>query len=135
MAKESANPKKRRVLKQPTVRENAKKQQTAPVKKRRVRKVISVGVTPFKTANRVGKKEYYLPMPDNKVGRFLNKRRSFIPKYFSNSFSEVRKVIWPNRKETAQLTLAVFVFALIFGLIITITDYGLDKLFKKVLLR
>ncbi len=135
MAAKEAKPKKR-VLKQPTVREKAEKQQQAkPAKRGKARQVLSVGAKPFKAAHRVGKSEYYLPMPSNRLGKFLNKRRSIIPSYFRNSFKELKQVIWPSRRETTQLTLAVFVFALIFGLIITITDFGLDKLFKKVLLK
>ena len=65
-------------------------------------------------------------MPDNKVGRFLNKRRSFIPRYFKESWQELRKVTWPNRKETTKLTLAVFTFAIVFGLLVAIVEFGLD---------
>jgi len=69
------------------------------------------------------------------VGRFLNKRRHIIPSYFRNSWRELRLVTWPGRRETWKLTFAVFLFAIIFGVVISITDYGLDKLFRKVLLK
>jgi preprotein translocase SecE subunit len=59
----------------------------------------------------------------------------FFLRYFRNSWKELREVTWPNRRETWQLTFAVFVFAIIFGALITVTDYGLDKLFKKVILK
>lgn len=88
-------------------------------------------------ANKVGsvaRKEYYLPMPNNRVGRFLNKRRHIIPKYFREAWVEVKQVTWPTRREALKLTSAVIIFTVVFGLIITITDYGLDKLFRKVLL-
>jgi preprotein translocase SecE subunit len=58
-----------------------------------------------------------------------------VPSYFKNSWRELKEVTWPSRKETWKLTLAVFMFAIIFGLIITVADYGLDKVFKKVLLK
>lgn len=64
-----------------------------------------------------------------KIFKFL------VPRYFKNAWRELRQVKWPTRKETIQLTLAVFAFALVFGTLITITDYGLDRLFKRLLLK
>lgn len=84
--------------------------------------------------SKVAKKEIYLPLPDNKAGRFLNKRRRFIPKYFRESWAELKLVTWPTRREALKLTGAVIIFTVAFGLIITLTDYGLDKLFRKVLI-
>lgn len=80
------------------------------------------------------KREYYLPLPRGKAGQFLNRRRHLIPRYFREAGQELKEVTWPTRKETWRLTLAVFLFALIFGLLIAVVDYGLDKLFKKLLL-
>lgn len=71
-------------------------------------------------------------VPFRRVGRVL---RFLVPPYFRNSWKELKQVTWPSRKETWQLTFAVFVFAIVFGALITITDYGLDKLFRKVLLK
>jgi preprotein translocase SecE subunit len=98
-----------------------------------LRPAVQKAKKPFSKAAKIGKKEYYLPLPDNKVGRFLNKRRSIIPKYFKEAWLEMRQVQWPNRKETIRLSTAVLLFALIFGIIITVVDYGLDKLFKQLL--
>jgi preprotein translocase SecE subunit len=58
-----------------------------------------------------------------------------IPRYFINSWREVRRVIWPSRRETWRLTLAVFVFAIIFGALVAGVDKGLDEIFKKVVLK
>jgi preprotein translocase subunit SecE len=58
-----------------------------------------------------------------------------VPRYFRNSWAELRRVTWPGRKETRQLTSAVLVFAVIFGILIATVDYGLDKVFKKVILK
>ena len=132
---EKSSKSKRRLRKPQTVREQAKSSALASPKPQRVKRAFRIASTPVRSAHRVGKKEYYLPMPDNKFGRFLNKRRHFIPSYFRNSFKELRDVKWPDRKQTTQLTLAVFIFATIFGVIIAVTDYGLDKVFKKVLLK
>lgn len=134
MAKESA--KRKRVLrKSPTVREQAQSKAVEKTDKRRLHRATTSAKRPLRAAVGFGKREYYLPLPDNKFGRFLNKKRYFIPSYIRNSFKELRGVTWPSRKETTQLTIAVFVFAIVFGVIITITDYGLDKVFKRILLR
>ncbi len=67
------------------------------------------------------------------IGRILAK--IFLVGYFRNSWKELKQVTWPGRRETTQLTLAVFVFAISFGILIAVVDFGLDKLFKEVLLR
>lgn len=85
--------------------------------------------------HKIAKKELYLPLPDNKLGKFLNKRRTIIPKYLRESWSELKQVNWPNRKQTISLTFAVFVFAIIFGIIVAIIDSGLNQLFKQLLLQ
>lgn len=61
--------------------------------------------------------------------------RWLVPRYFVNSWREVRQVIWPNRRETWRLTLAVFVFAIVFGALVAGVDKGLDEVFKKVILK
>lgn len=128
--------KKRRVVKKTeTVRERATKAAEGPKKPRRLRTTASKVSRPIKAAHRVGQKEYYLPMPDNRIGRFLNKRRSVIPKFFRSSWAEVRQVTWPTWRETVKLTSAVFVFAIAFSLLIAVVDYGLDKVFKELLVQ
>jgi preprotein translocase SecE subunit len=90
---------------------------------------------PLRAASNFGKKEYYLPMPKNKVGNFLNKKRSVIPKFLKESVSELKQVAWPTWKVTLNLSIAVFLFAFFFGLVIAVTDYGLDKLFKQLIIK
>ncbi|HEV2403646.1 MAG TPA: preprotein translocase subunit SecE [Candidatus Saccharimonadales bacterium] len=58
-----------------------------------------------------------------------------VPRYFRNSWRELRLVTWPNKKESRRLTLAVMLFAILFGIVIAIVDYGLDKIFRRVLLK
>ncbi len=60
--------------------------------------------------------------------------RHFIPSYFRRSFQELKQVTWPDRKQSRALTLAVVMFATVFGIVISLLDYGLDKAFKKVFL-
>ncbi len=130
-----AEAKKRQLKRSETVRERSQKVQSKPDKSRRLHATTKKISRPFKTAAHVGRKEYYLPIPENRVGRFLNKRRHFIPLYFRQSWRELRQVTWPGRKETWKLTLAVISFAIIFGVLVAIVDFGLDKLFRKVILK
>lgn len=66
------------------------------------------------------------------IGRLL-KKILFVD-YFVASWRELKKVTWPGRKETIQLTLAVFIFAFGFGLLIAVVDFGLSKIFQEVFL-
>jgi len=45
--------------------------------------------------------------------------------FIQSSRVELRKVIWPNRQETVQTTIAVIVFAVIMGLFFWVLDKGL----------
>lgn len=128
-------PKTRRLKKTETVRQKAVKSTDQPEKRRRLRRTASTAAKPLRRAAHLGRKEYYLPLPDNRVGRFLNKRRYVIPRFFREAWQELRQVTWPSRKETWKLTLAVFIFALVFGSLVAGVDYGLDKLFKQVILK
>jgi preprotein translocase SecE subunit len=58
-----------------------------------------------------------------------------VPKYFVNSWREIKLVHWPNRRETWRLTLAVFIFALVFGAMVAGVDRALDEIFKKLVLK
>lgn len=128
-------PKRRRIKKTETIRERAARTQDAPAKPRRIKKTASAVGKPLKKARDFGRKEYYLPLPDNKVGRFLNKRRRIVPKFIREAWQELRHVTWPNRKETAKMTFAVIMFALVFGVLIAIVDFGLEKLFREVIIK
>ena len=66
------------------------------------------------------------------IGKILNK---IAPRYFLNSWRELRQVTWPSRRETWRLTGAVFVFAFVFGTVVFFVDKGLDEIFKKVILK
>lgn len=65
----------------------------------------------------------------------LRPLRWLTPSYFINSWREVRQVTWPSRRETWRLTLAVFIFAIIFGAMIAGVDKVLDLVFKKLILQ
>lgn len=57
------------------------------------------------------------------------------PKYLRNSFQEIKKVTWPSFEQGRKLTWAVLVFALVFGASVAIVDWGLGKVFKRLLLK
>lgn len=83
------------------------------------------------------KKEVDLPLsqPKGRVGKFFaKKRRIRAPKYFRDSWKEVRKVNWPKRKEAIKLTLAVITFTLIFALFTSLIDYGFSQLVERIFL-
>jgi preprotein translocase subunit SecE len=61
--------------------------------------------------------------------------RIVFPRYFRNSWRELKLVTWPTWKESRQLTYAVLVFAIIFGAAIALVDFGLDKAFRSILLK
>ena len=135
--------KPKRVLKKasPTVRERSEQAANAPVKKQRVRSTARKASKPFVALGRLIAKiarpfrfvlRPFKTRPVRFIGRLLAK--ILFLKYFRDSWQELRQVTWPGRKETWQLTFAVFVFALLFGLMIAVIDYGLDKLFEKILL-
>lgn len=63
------------------------------------------------------------------IGRLLGLR------FIRSSWQELRLVTWPTRKEGRRLTTAVVIFSVVFGTVIALVDYGLDKLFRQVLLK
>lgn len=67
--------------------------------------------------------------PFRLIGRIL------LPVYLRNSFRELKLVAWPNRRQSRDLTFAVLAFATVFGAVVALVDYGLDKLFKDILLK
>lgn len=103
-------------------------------KRRQLKTKASAIKTPLNKASKTGKKEFHLPLPDNKAGRILGKRVRLIPGFIKNAWSEIKLVRWPNASETIRLTIAVFIFAVIFAIIVGLLDFGLNKLFKEVIL-
>ena len=68
-----------------------------------------------------------------RVVRFIGRLLGF--SYLRSSWQELKLVTWPTRREGRRLTTAVIIFSVIFGALIAIVDYGLDKLFKQLLLK
>ncbi len=119
---------KRRVKNPETFRERAMKANEADSKsgrpsggKRARRKILSPVAAPFKRVLRL--------KPFRIIGKVI------VPVYLRNSWQELRKVTWPSWKESRQLTFAVLIFAVVFGALIATVDYGLDKVFRNILLK
>ncbi len=80
-------------------------------------------------------KSYHLPLPDSKAGNILSKKVNLYPSFIKNSLIELRQVNWPDRRTTIKLSFAVIIFATVFGTIVALLDFGLDKIFKEVILK
>ncbi|HSX16984.1 MAG TPA: preprotein translocase subunit SecE [Patescibacteria group bacterium] len=133
MAQKESDKPKRRVIKkaETSVREKAEisqKEASQPKKKGVLRLTGRFIGAPFRFIGRP-----FAKLGKFKVFRFIG--RILLPTYFRNSWKELRQVTWPNRRESWQLTSAVIIFAVIFGVMIAVVDYGLDKVFKQVLLK
>ena len=128
--KQMPTSKKTRVRKiAPTVRqrvETAKIKAEEPKKPSRARAGAGLAAKPFKK----------LKMPSNPVSRGLSRvLRFLVPRYFVNSWREVKLVEWPSRRDTWRLTGAVFLFAVIFGALVAGVDKVLDIIFKNLVLK
>ena len=56
----------------------------------------------------------------------MNRLRHFI----NESWSELKKVSWPNRIQVRNLTVLVFLISFVVGLYITVADTGYDQVVK-----
>ena len=54
-------------------------------------------------------------------------------KFFRDIFSELKKVVWPTRREATYLTTIVIVTCIVVGLILGLIDYGFAELAKLLL--
>ncbi len=52
-----------------------------------------------------------------------------------DSWREVRKVVWPTRKESIQMTAYVFVFVLVMAIILWLADKTIEWVFYDLILR
>jgi len=118
-----------------SVREQAAAERNRAVKPRKLTSATKKARKPLHKARTLAKREYYIPLPDNKAGAFLNKPRKLLPGYFRESWDELKQVAWPDRRTTVKLTTAVLIFAVVFGVLIAIVDWGLDKVFRSLLLQ
>lgn len=141
----SVKSKKRRQLKAVlvvSVRDKATTAAQKTSKPRKLHKARSAAWKPFKAVfaflGRVLRPFRFLlapfrTRPARAMGRFL--ASVLLLRYFRESWKELRQVEWPNARTTAKLTLAVFLFAIVFGLFVSLVDYiiglGVEKLIIK----
>lgn len=55
-----------------------------------------------------------------------------IRKFYNDAMSEIRKVIWPTREQTINLTLLVIALAVIVGALLGGLDYAMLQLFEAI---
>lgn len=55
--------------------------------------------------------------------------------YLSASRAELAKVSWPNRRQTARLTLMVIVFSLVFAVLLGALDFVFSTLLQKLIIK
>jgi preprotein translocase subunit SecE len=55
--------------------------------------------------------------------------------YLSASRAELTKVTWPNRRQTARLTLVVIVFSIVFAAVLGALDFGFSALIEKLVIK
>lgn len=137
--------KKRRVVrtaKPETMRERAAKNAESKPKARRIRRTAAKANKPLAGIGRIIAKIFrpfgfvlwpFKTRPARAAGRFLAK--VLLLNYIRSSWQELKQVQWPNRRQTTQLTFAVFAFAFALTGIVASADWILNKLFKELLLK
>ena len=68
------------------------------------------------------------------VGYFSTPGREFAV-FAGEAMGEVKKVVWPTRKETMQTTAAVFAFVAVMALFLWLTDKTLEWALYELILR
>lgn len=63
----------------------------------------------------------------------LGSKISQLKEFFEESKVEIKKVVWPSRKETIATSIAVVVFTLVVALYLGVVDFGLSKLISVIL--
>lgn len=137
-AKKSAKT-KRRVKDPETFRQKVVKAAEDSGKPKRVRRIGNASTSvaskvwvPFgKFFGAIGRSKFFKPFkrPLRFIGRIL------LPSYIRTSWEQLRLVTWPSFRLSLRLTWAVLIFAVIFAAIVAAIDYGLDKLFREILLK
>jgi len=67
------------------------------------------------------------------VGLLSSPGKGFIA-FAKDSYKEVRKVVWPTRKEASQTTLVVFGFVLVMAVLLWISDKSIEWVIFSVIL-
>ncbi len=131
-SKKSQNP---LIAKVRAAREKSLKESTKPLSKDealRPESRVAKTVNKFtKKASEVGEKEVSTPTPtDGVLGKRVDpfKPVKWFFRYLKESYRELKKVTWPDRKSAWKLTGTVFLFSLVMALFL----FGLDSFFSKM---
>jgi len=66
------------------------------------------------------------------VSKFAAARKNIV-RFFKEIRMELKKVVWPTRKQLVNNTITVLIACLIIGAIIWIVDFGLKKIVELTL--
>ncbi len=124
----------RRVRNPETFREKALKaaeQGQKPAKAAKLKSGGAKAAAPIRqSARKVSEAKALKPL--HKPARIFGK--VLVPRYFRDSWAELKLVTWPDWTLSRKLTTAVLIFAIVFGLTIAGVDWVLNKIFKEILL-
>jgi preprotein translocase subunit SecE len=62
------------------------------------------------------------------------KKRGLRFRFFGDTIGELKKVVWPTRREAMRLTIMVLAVCLTIGALLSLLDYGFTRLVVKYLL-
>ena len=126
----------KRRLKAPaaTVREQAERAKAKAAvepKTRRLKVASTQAKRPFAKAAKLFERQplKFVALVVSIIGRIV------VPRFMRNALGELRFVTWPGFRETWALTFATLVFAIILGGSVALLDYGLDKVFRAVIIK
>ena len=104
--------------------------------KKALSKFLSAISIPFVAIGRMLKKAT-APIRANKT--WIKARKTFLKSpfkgYFRESWVELKKVQWPDRKTSWKLTATVIVFSVTFSVFTTVIDVAFEKLAKNIFLK
>ena len=63
----------------------------------------------------------------------LGSKAEQLKEFFEESQVEIKKVVWPSRKETVTTSIAVLALVVVMSLFLGIVDLGLTKLVEYIL--
>jgi len=73
------------------------------------------------------------PSPEQRLAAAFRRMYRGTVAYFRESRLEMRKVVWPSRRETLVYTLVVVMSTAVVGLVIWVFDVGLSTLLRMVI--
>jgi len=73
--------------------------------------------------------------PSSRIVNRGTMRRGSPVEFFRETFSELRKSVWPTREETVRLTAYVLALSGVIMLMLSLLDYGLTQTFVRYIIR